>query len=50
MPPISVILPLNKNMGEKFAVLQPGANYNKSATYNTIQQAQDDGAVIMAYG
>ncbi|CAM1511339.1 Fc.00g088520.m01.CDS01 [Cosmosporella sp. VM-42] len=50
MPPISVLLPLNKNMGEKFAVLQPGANFNKSAKYNTIQQAQDDGAVVMTYG
>jgi large conductance mechanosensitive channel len=50
MPPISVILPLNKNIEEKFAVLKTGPNYNESRGYNTLHQAQDDGAVIMSYG
>ncbi|PTB70841.1 gated mechanosensitive channel [Trichoderma citrinoviride] len=53
MPPISVILPINKNIEEKFAVLRPGPHYNASAPnggYNTLHQAQSDGAVVMAYG
>ncbi|KAH7017597.1 large-conductance mechanosensitive channel [Ilyonectria destructans] len=50
MPPISIILPINKNMEEKFAVLQKGPNFNTSTGYNTLHQAQDDGAVVMAYG
>ncbi|KAH6895383.1 large-conductance mechanosensitive channel [Thelonectria olida] len=50
MPPISIILPLNKNIEEKFAVLQPGPNFNKSTGYNTLHQAQDDGAVVLSYG
>jgi large conductance mechanosensitive channel len=50
MPPISIILPLNKNIEEKFAVLKTGPNYNKSNGYNTLHQAQEDGAVVMSYG
>jgi large conductance mechanosensitive channel len=50
MPPISVLLPLNRNMEEKFAVLQKGPNYNKTTGYNTLHQAQEDGAVVLAYG
>ncbi|UZP45734.1 hypothetical protein NXS19_013546 [Fusarium pseudograminearum] len=50
MPPISIILPLNKNIEEKFAVLQRGPNYNTTTGYNTLHQAQDDGAVVLAYG
>lgn len=49
MPPLSVILPLNKNIEEKFAVLRAGPNYNTTG-YNTLTQAQSDGAVVMAYG
>ncbi|KAK4160759.1 putative large-conductance mechanosensitive channel [Cladorrhinum sp. PSN259] len=48
LPPISVILPLNKNLEEKFAVLKQGES--KGAGYNTLKQAQEDGAVVMAYG
>lgn len=48
LPPLSVILPLNANLDFKFAVLQAGDNYKKWGGYNTIEQAQDDGAVIMA--
>ena len=50
LPPLSVLLPLNKNLDEKFAVLRPGPNYVKENGYNTLQFAQDDGAVVMAYG
>ncbi|KAM5348402.1 hypothetical protein ACJ41O_008226 [Fusarium nematophilum] len=50
MPPISIILPLNKNMEEKFAILRPGPNFNASVGYNTLHQAQDDGAIVLAYG
>ncbi|KAM0448868.1 hypothetical protein ACHAPV_001775 [Trichoderma viride] len=53
MPPIAIILPINKNIEEKFAVLRAGPNYNASAPsggYNTLNQAQSDGAVVMAYG
>ncbi|PSS02199.1 large-conductance mechanosensitive channel [Coniella lustricola] len=50
LPPLSVILPLNANLDLKFAVLQAGPNHEKWGGYNTIDQAQDDGAVIMAYG
>lgn len=53
MPPIAIILPINKNIEEKFAVLRAGPNYNSSSPsggYNTLNQAQSDGAVVMAYG
>lgn len=50
LPPLSVILPLNANLDFKFAVLQPGPHYQEWGGYNTIEQAQDDGAVVMAYG
>lgn len=49
LPPLSVLLPLNKNLEEKFAILRPGDNYTNDG-YNTLQQARDDGAVVMAYG
>ncbi|KUI53752.1 Large-conductance mechanosensitive channel [Cytospora mali] len=50
LPPLSVLLPLNANLDFKFAVLQAGPNYQRWGGYNTIEQAQDDGAVVMAYG
>lgn len=50
LPPLSVLLPLNKNLEEKFAVLRAGDNRPKGGGYNTMKQAQDDGAVVMAYG
>jgi len=50
MPPISIILPLKHNIEEKFAVLRPGPCYNVTSGYNTLKQAQADGAVVMAYG
>ncbi|KAH8884740.1 gated mechanosensitive channel [Thozetella sp. PMI_491] len=50
LPPLSVLFPLNKNLDEKFAVLRPGPEYDSSNGYNTLKQAQEDGAVVMAYG
>jgi large conductance mechanosensitive channel len=47
---LSVILPLNKNLEEKFAVLKAGPNFEKEHGYNTLKLAQEDGAVVMAYG
>jgi large conductance mechanosensitive channel len=37
-------------MDEKFAVLRGGDHYVRRNGYNTLQQAVDDGAVVMAYG
>ncbi len=50
LPPLSILLPLNKNLDEKFAVLKPGPNYERDRGYNTLKLAHDDGAVVMAYG
>ena len=50
LPPLSVIFPLNRNLDEKFAVLQAGPNYGKQGGYNTLAQAKADGAVILSYG
>lgn len=51
LPPLSVLLPLNANLDLKFAVLQAGPSYaDLPRGYRTIDQAQADGAVVMAYG
>ncbi|ORY63061.1 large-conductance mechanosensitive channel [Pseudomassariella vexata] len=50
LPPLSVILPLNRNLDEKFAVLQAGPNYDDLNGYTTLDQAVTDGAVVLAYG
>lgn len=50
MPPFAVILPINKNIDEKFLLLKKGQNYNATIGYNTPAQARADGAVVMAYG
>ncbi|KAI0429839.1 large-conductance mechanosensitive channel [Xylaria sp. FL1042] len=50
LPPLSILLPLNRNMDEKFFVLRPGPNYEEQNGYNTIGLAQEDGAVVLAYG
>ncbi|KAI1461569.1 large-conductance mechanosensitive channel [Annulohypoxylon moriforme] len=50
LPPLSIILPLRRNMNEKFAVLRPGPNYDNEGGYNTLDQAQNDGAIVLAYG
>jgi len=43
---------MNRNLDEKFAVLQRGPTYNltNGVGYTTLQEAADDGAVVMAYG
>lgn len=56
--PILSLLPfIRRNFDEWFAVLQPGPHYGeeggkwgKGRGYNTLKQALDDGAVVMAYG
>lgn len=48
LPIISLLPFINKNFEEKFAVLRKGRHYD--AGYNTLKQALDDGAVVMAYG
>lgn len=50
LPPLSLMPFMNRNMDEKFAVLRGGRNYVKGHEYNTLKQALDDGAVVMAYG
>jgi large conductance mechanosensitive channel len=50
LPPLSVILPMNRNLEEKFAVLRKGPNYRNLGGYNTLKLALEDGAVVMAYG
>lgn len=48
LPPLSVLLPGNANLDLKFAVLRPGPHYATGGGYNTIEKAQEDGAVVMA--
>jgi len=50
LPIISLLPFLRRNMDEKFAVLRGGQQYKKGLRYNTLKQAQDDGALVMAYG
>ena len=52
LPPLSLIPGINRNMEGKFAILRKGPTYNTTdgIGYNTLQQAADDGAVVMAYG
>lgn len=51
--PILSLLPfIERNFDEWFAVLRPGKHYGvgRGRGYNTLRQATDDGAVVMAYG
>jgi len=50
LPIISLLPFLRRNFNEKFAVLRRGPHYTKGHGYNTLKQALDDGAVVMAYG
>jgi len=56
LPPISLLPFLNKNLDEKFAVLRAGPHNNGTDRhggergYNTLKQALDDGAVVLAWG
>ncbi|KAF4259257.1 hypothetical protein KXW98_002451 [Aspergillus fumigatus] len=49
--PIVALLPfLHRNMDEKFAVLRRGPHYVEEKGYNTLEQARNDGALVLAYG
>jgi len=48
LPIVSLLPFINRNLDEKFAVLRKGHHYD--AGYNTLKQALEDGAVVMAYG
>jgi large conductance mechanosensitive channel len=50
LPVVSLLPFLNRNMEEKFAILSRGPNYVRGEGYNTIKQARDDGALVLAYG
>ncbi|KAL8872616.1 MAG: hypothetical protein Q9174_001785, partial [Haloplaca sp. 1 TL-2023] len=49
LPPISLLPFFSRNLEEKFAVLKQGPRFEEEG-YNTLEQAKDDGAVVMAYG
>lgn len=50
LPVVSLLPFLNRNMDQKFAVLSQGPNYASEEGYNTLKQARDDGALVLAYG
>lgn len=50
LPIISLLPFLNRNMDQKFAVLMAGPRYVEGEGYNTLTQARDDGALVLAYG
>ena len=37
-------------MDQKFAVLSGGPNYVSGVGYNTVEQAREDGALVLAWG
>ncbi|KAJ5101915.1 hypothetical protein NUU61_004137 [Penicillium alfredii] len=50
LPIISLLPFLNRNMDQKFAVLSKGPHFVKGTGYNTLEQARNDGALVLAYG
>jgi large conductance mechanosensitive channel len=50
LPIVSLLPFLNRNMDEKFAVLSKGPHYDEEVGYNTLGQAREDGALVLAYG
>ncbi len=51
LPLLSLLPFINRNLEEKFAVLRKGLYFNGTeGGYNTLKQALDDRAVVMAYG
>ncbi|KAG8774471.1 hypothetical protein FRC20_002376 [Serendipita sp. 405] len=48
LPFVALIPIFGRNLPNQFLVLRGGPNWDKG--YNTLQQAQDDGAITMAYG
>ncbi|CAG8217134.1 unnamed protein product [Penicillium olsonii] len=49
LPIVSLLPFLNRNMDQKFAVLSKGPNFTEEG-YNTLYQAREDGALVLAYG
>lgn len=50
LPIVSLLPFLNRNMDQKFAVLSKGPNFDQQNGYNTLYQAREDGALVLAYG
>ncbi|BCS30721.1 MscL family protein [Aspergillus puulaauensis] len=50
LPIVSLLPFIMKNMDEKFAILSKGPHYREWRGYNTLEQARDDGALVLAYG
>ncbi|KAL4784128.1 large-conductance mechanosensitive channel [Aspergillus varians] len=50
LPVVSLLPFIMRNMDEKFAVLSRGPHYHETNGYNTLEQARDDGALVLAYG
>lgn len=50
LPVVSLLPFLNRNMDQKFAILSRGPNFVEGEGYNTIKQARDDGALVLAWG
>ncbi|KAJ5945684.1 Large-conductance mechanosensitive channel [Penicillium verhagenii] len=50
LPVVSLLPFLNRNMDQKFAVLSQGPHYDPDQGYNTVKQARDDGALVLAWG
>jgi large conductance mechanosensitive channel len=52
LPPLSLFPFINRNLDEKFAVLQRGPTYNltEGVGYTTLKEAAEDGAIVLAYG
>ena len=51
LPPLSVLLPLNKNLEEKFAVLRSGTHRDKGGVgYNTLSRLRMMGLLLWRMG
>ncbi|OJJ06510.1 hypothetical protein ASPVEDRAFT_140593 [Aspergillus versicolor CBS 583.65] len=50
LPIVSLLPFIMRNMDEKFAILSKGPNCDEENGYNTLEQARDDGALVLAYG
>lgn len=50
LPIVSLLPFLNRNMDQKFAVLSKGPSFDQQYGYNTLCQAREDGALVLAYG
>ena len=51
LPPVSLIPGIERNFDDKFVVLRPGTKgWESKDEYSTIQQARDDGAIVLGWG